>query len=86
MAHSRTAKKRVRQTEQRTIQNRARKNRIRTYVRKVEEAIASGDKAVAESALREATPVLHRGAQKGVMHANTVARKLSKIACRINAL
>jgi small subunit ribosomal protein S20 len=86
MAHTRTAKKRVRQIETHTARNRARRSRVRSYLRKVEQAIASGDKAVAETAYREAMPELHRTAQKGAMHKNTVARALSGLSRRINAM
>lgn len=86
MAHTVSAKKRIRQTERRTARNRARKSRIRGFVRKVEEAIAAGDKAAAEAAFKAAMPELHRGAGKGVMHRNTVARRLSRFSARIKAL
>ncbi len=86
MAHTVSAKKRIRQTERRTARNRARKSRIRGYVRKVEEAIASGDKAAATSAFKAVMPELHRGVSKGVMHQNTVARRLSRFAARIKAM
>ena len=86
MAHSRSAKKRTRQTDRRSAINRTHLTRARTYLRKVEEAIAGGDKAAAESAFSTAMPVLHRGVRKGVMHRNTVARTLSRLATRIKAL
>ena len=86
MPHHKSAEKRLRQTEKRTAVNRARMSRVRTYVKKVETAIDSGDKAAAESALQTAQPELHRATTKGVMHRNTVARKLSRLAARINAL
>jgi len=86
MAHTVSAKKRIRQTERRTARNRARKSRIRGYVRKVEEAIASGDKAAATNAFKAVMPELHRGVSKGVMHRNTVARRLSRFAARIKAM
>ncbi|MBV9829257.1 MAG: 30S ribosomal protein S20 [Alphaproteobacteria bacterium] len=86
MPHHPSAEKRLRQTETRTAINRARMSRVRTFVKKVETAIASGDKTVAQTALREAQPELHRATTKGVMHRNTVARKLSRLAARINAL
>lgn len=86
MANTRTAKKRARQAEVRTERNRARRSRLRSTVRKVEEAIASGDKAGAEAAFREAMPVLHRTAQMGAVPRNTVARKLSGLSRRINAM
>lgn len=86
MPHHKSAEKRLRQTEKRTAINRARLNRVRTFVKKVETAIASGDKAAAQSALQVAQPELHRATTKGVLHKNTVARKLSRLAARINAL
>ena len=86
MPHHKSAEKRLRQTEKRTAVNRARMSRVRTFVKKVETAIDSGDKAAAESALQTAQPELHRATTKGVMHRNTVARKLSRLAARINTL
>ncbi|HEY1260305.1 MAG TPA: 30S ribosomal protein S20 [Stellaceae bacterium] len=86
MATHKSAEKRIRQTEKRTAINRARRSRVRTFVKKVESAIASGDKSAAQSALREAQPELHRAVTKGVLHRNTVSRKLSRLAVRINAL
>lgn len=86
MPHHKSAEKRLRQTETRTAVNRARLSRVRTFVKKVESAIATGDKAAAESAFQVAQPELHRATTKGVLHRNTVARKLSRLAARINAL
>ena len=86
MAHSHQAKKRIRQSQRRTAVNRARLGRIRTFVKGVEAAITKGDKATAEAAYRAAMPELHRGAQKGVLHRNTVARKLSRLSARLKAL
>jgi small subunit ribosomal protein S20 len=86
MPHHKSAEKRLRQTETRTIVNRARLSRVRTFVKKVETAIETGDKAAAQSALQLAQPELHRATTKGVLHKNTVARKLSRLATRINAL
>jgi small subunit ribosomal protein S20 len=86
MANTLSAKKRVRKIARRTQVNRARVSRVRTYLRKVEEALASGDKAAASAALKEAQPVLHAGVNKGTLHRNTVARKLSRLARHINAL
>jgi len=86
MAHHKSAKKRIRQIKKRTEVNRARVSRIRTYLRKVEDAIASGDKEAAALAFRAAQPELMRGAQKGVLHRNMVARKLSRLSHRINGL
>jgi small subunit ribosomal protein S20 len=86
MPHHKSAEKRLRQTEKRTVINRARLSRVRTFVKKVETAIETGDKVVAQSAFQLAQPELHRATTKGVMHKNTVARKLSRLAARINAL
>ena len=86
MANTPQAKKRARQNEKRFAINKARRSRIRTYLRKVEEAIASGDKAAAESALRVAQPELMRGVTKGVYHKNTASRKMSRLSGRVNAI
>jgi small subunit ribosomal protein S20 len=86
MANTDSARKRIRQTEKRTARNRARKSRVRTFLRKVELAISSGDKNAAQEALRAAQPELQRAADKGVMHDNTVARKVSRLSSRIKAL
>ncbi len=86
MANSRSAKKMVRKIERRTEVNKARRSRIRTYIRKVEEAIASGDKPAAQQALREAQPEIIRAAQKGVMHTNTGSRKVSRLSHRVGAM
>ncbi len=86
MANSPQAKKRARQNERRFAVNKARRSRIRTYLRKVEEAIASGDKDAAATALRAAQPEMMRGVTKGVLHKNTVARKLSRLNARVKAL
>ena len=86
MPHHKSAEKRLRQTEKRTATNRARMSRMRTFVKKVETAIASDDKPETQSAFQLAQPELHRATTKGVMHKNTVARKLSRLAARINAL
>lgn len=86
MAHSKSAEKRIRQIEKRTAQNRMRLSRVRTFIRKVEEAISSGDKSAAQDALRNAQPEIQRGANKGVLHRNTADRKISRLAARVNAL
>lgn len=86
MANNSSARKRIRQTERRTVRNHARRSRMRTFVKKVEAAIAGGDKAVAAAALQAAQPELQRAAGKGVIHSNTVARKLSRLSKRIKAL
>jgi small subunit ribosomal protein S20 len=86
MATHVSAEKRIRQTARRTAINRARLSRIRTFVKKVETAIAARDKDAARAAFAAAQPELQRGALKGVMHRNTVARKLSRLSARIKAL
>jgi len=86
MATHKSAEKRIRQTERRTAVNRARVSRIRTFVKKVETAIASGDRNAAVAAFAAAQPELHRGVNRGVLHQNTVARKLSRLNSRIKAL
>lgn len=86
MANTASARKRIRQTEKRTARNRARRSRVRTFLRKVERAIAGGDKSQAQEAFRAAQPELHRAATKGVFHRNTVARKLSRLSARIKVL
>ncbi|WP_428486098.1 30S ribosomal protein S20 [Rhodopila sp.] len=86
MANTASARKRIRQTVTRTARNHARKARMRTFVKKVETAIATGDKSAANDALRTAQPEMQRASGKGVVHANTVARKLSRLAARIKAL
>lgn len=86
MAHHKSAEKRIRQTPKRTQRNRARVSRIKTEVKKAETAIASGDKAAALAALKSAQPEMQRGVSKGVMHRNTVARKISRLTKRLKAL
>ena len=86
MANTASAKKRNRQTVKRTERNAARKSRMRTFVKKVETAIAGGDKTAAASALQAAQPEMQRAAGKGVIHRNTVGRKISRLSARIKAL
>ncbi|HFD16948.1 MAG TPA: 30S ribosomal protein S20 [Rhodospirillales bacterium] len=86
MAHSRSAKKRVRQTLKRTLRNRSRKTRIRTFVRRAEEAIAAGDPEAARAAFVKAESELRKGVTKGVLHINTAARKISRLARRVKML
>jgi small subunit ribosomal protein S20 len=86
MANTASARKRIRQTVTRTARNQARKSRMRTFIKKVETAIASGDKSTAAEALRAARPEMQRASGKGVIHANTVGRKLSRLSARIKAL
>ena len=86
MANTPQSKKRARQIERRTDVNKARRSRIRTYIRKVEEAIASGNADAAALALKTAQPELMRGVTKGVYHKNTASRKISRLASRVKAL
>ncbi|SMY08251.1 30S ribosomal protein S20 [Flavimaricola marinus] len=86
MANSPQSEKRARQNAKRFAVNKARRSRIRTELRKVEEAIASGDKDAATAALRAAQPELMRGVSKGVYHKNTAARKMSRLSNRVKAL
>lgn len=86
MANNPGARKRIRQIDRRTAVNKTRRSRIRTFIRKVEEAIASGDQEKAAAALREAQPEIMRGVTKGVLHRNTAARKVSRLSQRVKAL
>lgn len=86
MANTEQSKKRARQSEAKYAINKARRSRIRTFVRKVEEALASGDAAAAAEALKLAQPELARGVTKGVMHKNTASRKVSRLASRVKTL
>jgi small subunit ribosomal protein S20 len=86
MANTKSAKKAVRQTDRRTEVNKARRSRLRSSVRKVEEAIASGNKEAARAALREAEPDIVRTAQKGMVHRKTASRKVSRLSKRVRAM
>ena len=86
MAHHKSAKKRIRRNERRRVINHARISRIRTFVKKVELAIDSGDKEVAQAAFKAAQPEMQRGVTIGVIHRNTVSRKLSRLSARIKAI
>ncbi len=86
MAHHKSAQKRIRQTERRTAVNRARKIRIKSYLKRVELAIASGDQAAAKEALRIAQPELMRGVSRGVYRKETASRRLSRMSARIKSL
>ena len=86
MANTRSAKKAVRKIARRTTVNRARQSRMRTFVRKVEEAIGSGDKDAALAALREAEPEIMRAVGKGVLHRNAGSRRVSRLARRVRAM
>jgi len=86
MANIASAQKRIRQTVKRTARNKARKSRVHGAIRKVEEAVASGNKDLALAALRAAQPELQRAAGKGVLKANTVSRKISRLSARVKAV
>ncbi|MCZ6447564.1 MAG: 30S ribosomal protein S20 [Alphaproteobacteria bacterium] len=86
MANIRSAKKRIRQTARKTVVNRNRIGRVRTFVKKVETAIATGDKDAANAALKAAQPEIMRGVTKGVVHRKTASRKVSRLNARIKAL
>lgn len=86
MANTPQSRKRARQNARRHDVNKARRSRIRTFLRKVEEAIASGDQSAAQTALRAAQPELMRGVSKGVLHKNTASRKMSRLASRVKAI
>ena len=86
MANTAQSKKRARQSETRYAINKARRSRIRTFLRKVEEAIASGDQTAAAVALKAAQPELARGVSKGILHKNTVSRKMSRLASRVKGV
>ena len=86
MANTTSAKKATRKIAARTMINRDRRGRLRTFVRKVEEALASGNKAVAEAALKAAEPEIMRAASKGVVHKNAASRKVSRLTQRVKAL
>ena len=86
MANTRSAKKAARQSVRRTEVNKARRSRLRSSVREVEEAIAAGNQDAARAALKQAEPVIARNAQKGIVHRKTASRKVSRLAKRIGAM
>jgi len=86
MANSPSSKKRARQIERRTEVNKARRTRMRGFIRKVEEAIASGEYSAAHDALKLAQPEIMRGVSRGVVHKNTASRKMSRLSSRVKAL
>jgi small subunit ribosomal protein S20 len=86
MANSPGSKKRARQTERRTEVNKARKSRIRTFIRKVDEAVAGGDQKAAAAALQAAQPEIMRGATKGILHKKTASRKISRLAAAVKRM
>lgn len=86
MANTTSAKKATRKIAARTAVNKSRRSRVRSFLRKVEEAITAGNQENAQAALRAAEPEMHRAATKGVMHRNTVSRKVSRLARRVKAM
>lgn len=86
MANTPSAKKSARKTARRTAVNKSRRTRMRTFLRSVEEALASGDHAAATGALKAAEPQVMKAAQKGILHKNTASRKISRLAKRVKAL
>ena len=86
MANTASAKKATRKIEARTAVNKSRRSRVRTFIRKVEEAITAGDHKIAVEALKAAEPEIVRAAQKGIVHANVAARKVSRLNSRVKAL
>jgi small subunit ribosomal protein S20 len=86
MANTKSAKKAVRQITRRTAVNKARRSHMRSSIRKVEEAIASGNREAAQAALKEAEPIMARTAQKGILHRRAASRKVSRLAKRVVAM
>jgi small subunit ribosomal protein S20 len=86
MANTPSAKKAARKITRRTAINKSRRSKMRTYLRKVEEAVASGDSTAALSALRDAEPIVMRAAQNGIIHKNTASRKVSRLNKRVQAM
>jgi small subunit ribosomal protein S20 len=86
MANTSSAKKAVRKIDRRTAVNRSRRSQMRTYIRKVEEALESGDASAAQTALATAEPIMMRAAQKGIVHKNTASRRISRLTKRVKSL
>jgi len=86
MANTSSARKATRQIARRTMVNKSRRSRLRTAVVKIEEAIATGDRTRAQTALNDAEPVIMRAAQKGIIHKNAASRKVSRLAHRVAKL
>jgi len=86
MPNTQTAKRAVRAIERRTEINKSRKSRVRTFIRRVNDAVAAGDAEAAREELRKAQPEIMRGAQKGVMHKNTAARTVARLAHRVRKM
>lgn len=85
MANTKSAKKAARQAVKRAEVNKTRKSRMRTFVKKVEDALSKGDAAAAATALKAAEPVIMRTAQKGLVHKNAASRKVSRLAARVKS-
>lgn len=83
MAHHKSAIKRIRRNDNRSLRNNARRSRVRTFIKRVEAAILAGDKSAAKEALAQTQPEMDRGVSKGVFHRNTVARKLSRLNAQV---
>ena len=86
MANTSSAKKMVRKIARRTAVNKSRRSRVRTYLRKVEEAIAARDKDAANEAFKTLQPEMHRAVSRGIFHKNTISRKLSRLSSRIKSI
>jgi len=86
MPYNKQAKKRLRQAQRRSSVNRGRRSRVRTFVRRVEDALTSGDKDAAVKALRAAEPVIARSGQQGVIKANTATRRISRLTRLVNTM
>ncbi|XWN32531.1 MAG: 30S ribosomal protein S20 [Devosia sp.] len=86
MANTKSAQKMVRKLNKRTEVNMARRSRMRTYVRRVEEAIRDGNRDAAQAALKDAQPEIMRAAQRGILHRNAASRKVSRLSSRVKAL
>jgi len=86
MAHHKSALKRIRRTERASVVNRDRRGRIRSFLRKIEEAIVSGDQPAAQLALKEAQPEIMRGVTRGILKQNTASRKVSRLSHRIKGM
>ena len=86
MANHKSAKKRIRRNQARAEINKSRISRIRTFIKKVESAIGTGDVAAAKLALKEAQPEIMRGVSKGVLHKNTASRKMSRLAASVKKI
>ena len=86
MANHKSAKKRIRRNAKRAEINKSRISRIRTFLKRVETAIASGDKGAAQTALKKAQPELMRGVSKGVLHKNTASRKMSRLSAKVKTV